>query len=425
MRDLQIKAGSTSLLNQVAAATPVNIAAQVETPQSLGNIVIEAYARTPDGRYLNLGAGAIITTNLASGVNDINLNGLLTTTGAGVHQIILEVRHITPNFTLDSAAIYLDAGAATIDALTTSQGLYTPNEAAHGTLTLYGRGLTQVRVTTSDGAPLLTQAISLTGFVPLTFTLPTTTERDEVIIATLTDTLGFTATQQAAYKVAVTLDITAPQVMIVSPASGSLVSFTDSHHLVTVSGLITEDRAIDQVLINGQPAAITGSTFTATLPLDHGANLFEVVAIDQAGNIGLGNLYSLYGQPSFGISLSAAPTSVGVGQPIVFTARITSTDQFTGTVLFPFSARFTRSNGTVVTGALTLTDTVVRWEGAIALTQPVTIQWTGTATQTFTTTAFALVQAEQILPRVSNALLLDITGGLPPSQRLYLPLIRR
>jgi hypothetical protein len=412
-------------VTQAGPTTPIHVSAQLRLNQALSNAVISAYAVTPAGRYLDLGSSATITTNLPSGVTPIDLAGVLQAGQPGLYQIVLEVSTAADHISLSRDAIYREAGTALLNALTTNKGLYTPNELAQGTVTVYGHGSAQLGVQTSDGTALLQQTLILTGFQTLNFAVPTNTERDEVVIATLTDTLGMTSTLQVAYKVAATLDITAPQVALVAPANAAIVSYANSDHLVTVSGVITEDRAIDRVLINGQPATINGNTFATTLQLNNGANLFEVVAIDQAGNIGLGKLYTLYGEPSFGVTLSADPATVNVGGTITFTAVVTASDLLTATVLFPFSALHpNRSAGSVTTGTLVLTGTGVTWNGLVSPIAPVTVQWRSTTTQAMTQTTYAVVQSEQILPRKSSDTLIDIQPATT-QYRIYLPIVKR
>ncbi len=400
-------------LKRAEATTPLHITANVRLNQALNNVVISAYALTPAGQFLTLGDGATITTNLASGVTPLDLNGVLNAAQPGLYRIVLNVDTLD-HASLQRESVYLDAGSAVLNDLALNKGLYTPTEVAHGQVTVYGRGSARLSVQTSDGTPLLQQTLTLTGFQTLNFDAPTNTERDEVVIATLTDTLGMTSTLQIAYKVAATLDTTAPQVAIVSPVNAAVVQYANGDHLVTVTGIITEDRAIDQVLINGEPATINDNTFTAALHLNNGANLFEVSARDRAGNIGLGKLYTLYGEPSFGVTFSVDPMEVKVGETITFTAQITSSDLLTATVLFPFSGLYPdRTAGTVTAGTLVLTDTIVSWTGTVSPLQPATAQWGSVATQAMTQTTYAVVQGEQMLPRKSSTVIINIQPATP------------
>jgi len=422
--DLQVP-GPSPLLRRADTAAPLTIKARLKVDRPVSEAVIIAYAFAPDGTYVNLGSSAILTTNLAAGVTPVELNGLLTAAQPGLYQIALDVMGAGNGPRLGSERTYLEAGAAAIKALALDKGRYLPHEPASGKVTVFGNGNATVNVKTSNGTLLWQQTLPLTGYHTLDFTAPTHTERDDVLIATLTDTLGFTSTRQIAYKVAAALDITAPQVALLSPANYATLAFTDTLHRVTVTGVVTEDTAIDLVLINGQPISVTGSSFTTVLTLTAGSNVFDVAAIDRAGNIGLGSLYVLYGEPSFGVTLSANPINISVGGQITFTSVITTSDPLTVTLRFPFSALHpNRSAGAISTGTLVLTDTVVTWTGLVSPQAPATVQWRSIATQAMTQTAYALVEANQLLARKSNEVSLDIGGG-PVERKLYLPLLRR
>jgi len=83
----------------------------------------------------------------------------------------------------------------------------------------------------------------------------------------------------AAFSVAVTVDTVTPQVSIAAPAAGSILRGP----VVTVTGTVA-DATSAVVLVNGTPAAVVGSAFTAAVPVTDGAVTLSVVASDAAGN---------------------------------------------------------------------------------------------------------------------------------------------
>lgn len=91
-----------------------------------------------------------------------------------------------------------------------------------------------------------------------------------------TDTAGNVSTE----TLAVTRATSGPELEITSPAAGALVS-TES---VTVSGTVSDSVSpVASVKVNGVAAAITGTTWTATIPLSEGANTLTAVAENQVG----------------------------------------------------------------------------------------------------------------------------------------------
>ncbi len=96
------------------------------------------------------------------------------------------------------------------------------------------------------------------------------------IVAVATDAAG----NQASAAVTVILDTTPPALAVTSPQNGAI----SNQPRVTVTGTATDDNGAVSVTVAGQPVALTGSSFSTTVPLSAGANAIAVVATDLAGN---------------------------------------------------------------------------------------------------------------------------------------------
>ncbi len=70
-----------------------------------------------------------------------------------------------------------------------------------------------------------------------------------------------------------------PTITIGAPATGSSTSSPSA----SVSGTVGDSGAIASVTVNGQAATVTGSTWSATVPLTPGANAITATATDDAG----------------------------------------------------------------------------------------------------------------------------------------------
>ncbi|MBR9911256.1 MAG: hypothetical protein GYB33_12985 [Gammaproteobacteria bacterium] len=94
---------------------------------------------------------------------------------------------------------------------------------------------------------------------------------------------------QVTDSIAVSLDLTEPQVTIESHSDGQKV-FTDK---ITVTGLINDivrgtiEASQASVTVNGVQAAISNRSYSAkNIPLQVGSNSIEVLGVDQVGNVG-------------------------------------------------------------------------------------------------------------------------------------------
>jgi hypothetical protein len=74
-------------------------------------------------------------------------------------------------------------------------------------------------------------------------------------------------------------DTTPPVIAVEQPADGAITNATQAN----VTGTFSDESATT-ISVNGVAAAITGNAFSATVPLNEGANTLTVTATDSAGN---------------------------------------------------------------------------------------------------------------------------------------------
>lgn len=380
----------------------ISVTAQLRVNRPVPNASVWAYALAPDGSLLDLGAAARQTISLPAGVTPIALTGVLNTTQPGAHRIVLEVMDSGSGNILGGDATTVDVGAATITSLSTDRGVYSPGQPGTSTVSLFGAGTAQVLVTTSDSTPLLSQSVVLNGFAQLTFAIPTATVRDEVLLATVTDSQSLVSTRQAAYKVADVFDTTAPEVQITAPQNASSVALPGGPASIAVTGIVTEDIALDAVLVNGITATLSSNTWSASVPITVGLNFVLAVAVDAAGNSSKPDLVSIIGEPDYGVSLNVAPANALLGEVVTYNAVVTASYPLTAEVVFPFSTyALSPVSGIASTGDLSLTQPVT-WTGFVTPGAPVTLDWTAQATQVITRAVFAVVAGDGMLGRPSN-----------------------
>ncbi|MFN8446028.1 MAG: PQQ-binding-like beta-propeller repeat protein [Caldilineaceae bacterium] len=398
----------------LTSGDPITITARLRLNQPLNNARIAAYAVAPDGTILSLGGGATRLQNLAAGVNPIQLTGLFNSTQSGAHKVVLAVRDAASFQYLGGDSKFVEAGAATLVALETDQGVYLPGAPAVGTVTLYSSAPATLAVRTSGGSVLFNQLVTTTGYQQFTFTPPTASEMDEVLIATLTVNGNEVARLQRAYKVAASFDTSAPQITIEQPVSIDpnkelqLILPTAQPYALTISGKVLDSSPIVSLTVNGLPATVNGQSWSIQLSLPRGTKFLLVQATDRAGNTGQATT-TIDLQPAYGVSLNLAPASVNVGGQIQITSVITAADLISGMVNFVFSPTlFTPVNGNASSGLLNLTLTPshpdVTWQGMIAPNAPVTIVWQAQASNAGSGEIFALLQVAQSPSRTSNRL---------------------
>jgi len=397
---------------------PLTLTASLRLDAPAGPLLIIASDLAPDGNRYSLGAQASLVTALPAGETPITLHGVLPDSThspqaalpPGTHQIELRVMDAATLALLGGDTAFVDVGAAVITDLSTDHGVYSPGQTGIGTLVAFGQGAATVHVETSGGTALLHQNVTLSGFHAYTFAIPTASAGDKGLIGTVTDSGGLASSLQSAYKVAASFDTTPPEVKILSPANGEAVALPGSHQ-IAVSGVFTEDVAIDTVLVNGVPAALAGNTWTATMTATLGSNLIQAVALDAAGNPSAPDLVDAFGEVAYGIAFSVTPTTTAVNGVVAYSAVVTTSEAMTATVLFPFSMKAVApSNGSASSGLLNL-NAPVSWQGMVAPGQPVTIQWQGLATEPISRTVSALAQGEQLMPRFSQDVEVLVTGA--------------
>jgi len=80
----------------------------------------------------------------------------------------------------------------------------------------------------------------------------------------------------------INLDMTAPQLVITSPADNSITNVSNA----TITGTVDETATVSMKINNGeaQPISIVGNTWNVVATLVYGQNTIEVMATDRAGN---------------------------------------------------------------------------------------------------------------------------------------------
>lgn len=168
-----------------------------------------------------------------------------------------------------------DAGNSSRQSYTLSLKTTTPTvEILEGGLpiapnALFNRNVTPV-IRTNDAAVTPTATLDT---APFTSGTQVSSEGSHTIAAHAADAYG----HQSDATVTFTIDKTAPALTITAPADGATVPAST----VTVTG--TAGDAV-RVLVNGQPATLTGGSFTFPLTLDLGETPILVTASDAAGN---------------------------------------------------------------------------------------------------------------------------------------------
>lgn len=389
------------------AAVALTIHANLRLAEPLAQAVVHAFAVAPDDTLIDLGASAVLTTALPAGVTPVTLSGTLLADQPAAYKIVLRVT--APDGTLLGGEVgWIDVGAGWLTALDTDHAIYAPATPGVGTVGVYGTGTPiAVVVTTSDLTPVYNQIVTPTGFTTYSFSIPTASVRDEVLIATATDSLGLVSVLQRAYKVVETFDLSAPTLSITSPTENSVLVAASGQYSVTVSGIVTDDMQVAAVLVNGISATLTmraaAATWLVTVPLQPGVNTLDVLARDVAGNQSEPTLLSVTAEPAYGITLSVTPPNGAVEQVITYQAVVTSSAPLSATVLFPFSLQgLSPFSGAADSGLLDLNAAPVTWTGVITPGTPITLFWRATATQPLTRTISALVIGNQMAGHFSN-----------------------
>ncbi len=320
-------------LNQATYRSGDTISAQVEFinegTSMITGLALKAYLFLPDGRGMEVPLNGSSGVSLAPGWNLISVEGILDTDMAGPHTFLINITAQDKLWRVAGASAQIDVGSAHLVELTADKGNYAPGESGTGRLDVYGHGATHLSVIASTGAILLEDTVTLSGFETFTFTLPTASTGDYLLTAMSTDVGGVTDTLTLAYAVPVPPDTEAPTVALTSPTTTTLLTSVAPTLTLTVTGNVSDNRALQYVLVNGQVVTptLTGvtGTFTATLTLRQGLNGISATAVDMYGNIGYSPLVNVYLLPARTATLSVSQNPAQVGQTIFFEAVLSST----------------------------------------------------------------------------------------------------
>jgi hypothetical protein len=141
---------------------------------------------------------------------------------------------------------------------------------------------------------------------------------NQVISGTAMDRAGNSATA----SVTLSIDKTPTGVTIFSPANGATLGSSP----VTVTGTITETLSgIANIGCNGNPATLSGSTFTCNVPLVNGANTIVVDAMDVAGNAGASAIINVNFAPGPVVTITS-PANGATAPPgqLIVTGTVTN-----------------------------------------------------------------------------------------------------
>jgi RHS repeat-associated protein len=250
---------------------------------------------------------------------------------------------------------------------------------------LFTRAVTPViRVSMPDA----TVTATLDG-QPFTSGTAVTADADHAITATATDPLGHTATASANF----TIDTHAPTVTITAPAPAAIVS-TDT---VTVSGNAGDSVS---VTVNGIAAALTGSAYSARVPLEAGENTLVATGRDRAGNSASASVTVTRTDSTSGVVITYPPDTLLTNRPTtVVTGRVlTPADLKTITIE---SRGPTQSSGVIavapdLSGGFRIPDLPL-FEGANSITVAVTSKSNSVTTAVVHVTADLTPPALRIL----------------------------
>jgi RHS repeat-associated protein len=188
-----------------------------------------------------------------------------------------------------------------------------PNDA------LFNRALTPV-IRVSDPDATVTAILNGNAFTSGT---SITGDARYTLTATATDSFGHVSDTASA---TFTIDRTPPKIDITSPAQNASVS----GDRVEVRGTVDADAV--RVSVNGVTGTISGSAFTASVPLEPGSNLLTAAATDRAGNNGLDRVEVTRDAGPLAIFLTAPPDEMLTNRPTTIVAGQVLTQPPSGTV---------------------------------------------------------------------------------------------
>lgn len=118
-------------------------------------------------------------------------------------------------------------------------------------------------------------------------------------------------------------DTEPPQLSIQSPANGSLVASSP----IVVSGTVSTDAV--EVTVNGAPATVAGTSWSASVALTEGANTVTAVAKDAAGNPASASVQVTYDRTTPALSL-VSPADGGIVNSRTPTIQVAYSDGGSG-----------------------------------------------------------------------------------------------
>ncbi|MEM6793799.1 MAG: Ig-like domain-containing protein, partial [Acidobacteriota bacterium] len=290
--------GSQTL--EVRAADTLGNASVLQVPVFLDSAppqitVLEAGQPFSGGLFARPVTPVISVSDATDLTTEIRLDGALYASGTeiaaeGAHSLSVTAtdaagwnQQMTVDFTLDltppSLGALLPANGAVLGS-------------SEATLQVNAPGATRVQVGSA----------SAVGTSPFTLQVPLAEGRNDLLVEAFDDAGNRV---QRAHRL--DRDTTPPQLEIATPRSGDTVSTS----LIEVAGSASDERLLE-VLVNGQPANLVGTTFEALdVPLVAGSNVVSVVASDSVGN-------SASAQVTITLDQSAPTFSVTAnGQPLV------------------------------------------------------------------------------------------------------------
>jgi hypothetical protein len=171
---------------------------------------------------------------------------------------------------------------------------------------------TTVTGTVSDDTPVTVQveglAASVSGGAFTASSVPLGSGPQVTLHATAADAAGNTQTA----TVTLNVDRTPPTVQITSPLAGAYLRGP----VLTVSGMVTAGAPVT-LDVNGQPATLSGNSFTALVPVTDGSVTLLGTARDAAGNVGTAQII---------VNVDSVPPVIAVSLPAdgSFTNRATA-----------------------------------------------------------------------------------------------------
>jgi RHS repeat-associated protein len=200
-------------------------------------------------------------SGLAATLNGRNFS-LATTLAEGTNSLVLVATDRAGNSSRTPYSVTVKTTTPVVKIM--ESGLPFPPNA------LYSRDVRPV-ITTNEPAAHITATLDNAPFTSGTLV---TADGTHTVHATVHDDAGHAAEDSATF----TIDRTAPGVTVTEPLDGATIAAAS----VPVKGTTTGN--VIRVTVNGGEAALAGNAFSATLPLDLGANPILVTAYDRAGN---------------------------------------------------------------------------------------------------------------------------------------------